>query len=79
MSEAQHTYKYKMIEGLYSVENETHTGYGIALDDDACPNMKFPDMSTNRAEVETLVDLCNSLQLSPIHLEDVVDDFLALI
>lgn len=34
------------------------------------------DVSVNISEVAALVDSCNQLQLSPVHLMDVVEDFL---
>lgn len=33
-------------------------------------------LSHNRQAVEWLVERCNTLELDPIHLEDVVQDFL---
>ena len=37
------------------------------------------DITTIQAEAETLVQLCNRHQLSPTHLNDVVNDFIAKI
>ena len=36
----------------------------------------IPDLSTDQIAVEKLAYLCNELQLDPIHLDDVLDDFL---
>jgi hypothetical protein len=57
--------------------------YGIACveEDDGIKELisQIPDVSTNLKEVEQLVTLCNEQQLSPIHLQDVVDDLLATV
>ncbi len=64
---------YKLVVGAYSVENYTYISYGIAAPKgDYC----FKDISRDKDEVENLISLCNELQLSPLHLRDVVDDFL---
>lgn len=34
------------------------------------------DISTERQKIERLINLCNALDLSPIHIEDVIEDFL---
>ena len=57
--------------------------YGIACveEDDGIKELisQIPDVSNNREEVEQLVKLCNEQHLSPIHLQDVVDDLLATV
>ena len=45
--------------------------YGITCDD-----REIKDISTNRQKVENLINLCNKNNLSPMHLDDVIDDFL---
>lgn len=45
--------------------------YGISYKE-----IVIEDISTNKTNVEKLVRLCNELELSPIHLNDVVEDFL---
>ena len=40
------------------------------------PIAQMHDITTIQAEVETLVQLCNAYQLSPVHLSDVVADFI---
>lgn len=54
--------------------------YGIACieEDDGISELiiQIPDISTDREKIEHLVQLCNVLQLSPIHLQDVVDDYI---
>ena len=45
--------------------------YGIG-----CRWREILGLSHNRQAVEWLVERCNTLELDPIHLEDVVQDFL---
>ena len=45
--------------------------YGISYED-----IEIQDVSTDKTKVEKLVNLCNELDLSPIHLNDVLEDFL---
>jgi hypothetical protein len=39
--------------------------------------MLFEDLSVNCQNVSNFVEKCNAAHLSPIHLHDAVDDFLA--
>ena len=64
---------YFLIVNTYVVENQSHIGYGIGCRAD---NSAFEDMSTDPTAIENLINLCNKLKLSPLHLEDVVEDFL---
>ena len=67
---------YKRINSTY----EDVPTFGIALFTRNGNRSKLikaiPDLSTDRMAVEKLVGLCNDLQLDPIHLDDVVEDFL---
>ena len=38
----------------------------------------FVDLCLTKAPVAELVELCNALELDPIHLHDVIDDFVAM-
>lgn len=40
------------------------------------PIAQMHDITTIQEEVETLVQLCNAYQLSPVHLSDFVADFI---
>ena len=75
------TEQYIWIESSYSANGVLYTTYGIAYADfsDGVPVIleTIPDLSTNKERVRQLVKLCTKLQLSPIHLHDVIDDFLA--
>ena len=76
---------YHCVESVISVEELgiVHT-YGIELRI-SCANksmnlaqtiLLYPDVSMDREKMYRLVDLMNELQLSPNHLEDVIEDFL---
>ena len=70
-------YKYKLTKGKYIVEGSKHIGYGIALKSNGTQcAVSFSDITLDRDKAARLVKLCNKLQLSPIHLKDVIDDFL---
>ena len=57
----------------YIVEEQSHIGYGIGCHAD---NSAFEDISMDQLSITKLISLCNKLKLSPVHLEDVVEDFL---
>ena len=73
---------YEMTEGVISLEGKLYTTYGIAARipndvDNACITIvEIPDISTDAAQVEALIERCNRLALSPAHLNEVVEDFL---
>ena len=52
-------------------ENEIILSYGISFGE-----KQIKDISVNKTKIETLVNLCNKNNLSPIHIYDVIDDFL---
>ena len=54
--------------------NKEISTYGITYINK--PNMVISDISINKKKVENLVELCNKNNLSPLHLMDVIDDFL---
>lgn len=49
----------------------THKTYGIT-----CEERIILDISTNKQSTETLIKKANEMGLSPIHLDDVIEDFL---
>lgn len=63
---------YRLISKRTIVEGEEYVVYGIRYSDEYC----FEDISTNQKAVKELADVCNKLSLSPIHLADVIEDFL---
>ena len=48
--------------------------YGIACVCE-CERSAVSDLSLDRDKVQRLADLCNELQLDPVHLLDVAEDF----
>ncbi|MBE6557711.1 MAG: hypothetical protein E7661_01690 [Ruminococcaceae bacterium] len=73
---------YGLIEEHYSLDNHERIAYGIAVyadaeeDHTATVVAAIHDITSDKPRLAELVRLCNHLKLSPIHLEDVVDDFL---
>lgn len=73
---------YEMIGEVHTVGDISLISYGIAAYVDAETSdakrviAHVPDVSQNRSTLEPLVQRCNTLGLSPIHLVDVVEDFL---
>lgn len=63
---------YQITTGTYHLQGENYRSYGIR-----CAEFEVGDISTDKAEVEALVELCNSGGLEPIHLLNVIEDFLA--
>jgi len=74
---------YGIIEETYLLGNDRRTSYGIAAYADATPEgsavviASVRDVSCEKQPLAELVRLCNELELSPIQLHEVVEDFLA--
>lgn len=63
---------YKLVKSkVKNDEGNIFDTYGIS-----CKETVVEDISTDKSSVERLVGLCNELELSPVHLYDVIDDFL---
>lgn len=56
---------------VYDENGKKHNTYGISYKE-----REVKDISTDKHKIEKLVNLCNELELSPIHLDDVIEDFL---
>lgn len=74
--------EYRITERKVSYpETGTYDSYGICAYTIECESEKliacFYDVFSERKKAEELVYLCNSLELDPIHLEDVVEDALS--
>ena len=63
---------YEIAEQTVCIEDETVSTYGIVFDGGG-----IADISTDRDRVLELVGLLNRCGVSTLHIEDVVDDFLA--
>ena len=68
---------------MYLLGDTTRISYGIVAyadsetDGIASIVVSVRDISTNKTRIEQLADLFNRMGLSPIHLDDVIADFLA--
>jgi hypothetical protein len=73
--------KYIVVKNEYIDGENTHVSYGIAAIDNCdrmdCVLETVSDISSDFCAIETLVNVCNAEELDPIHIEDVVNDFLA--
>ncbi len=73
---------YGIREEIYCLGEQRRKAFGIVsysdADDDgtAIVTASVGDVTDDREALEELVRKCNELQLDPIHLEDVVEDFL---
>ena len=54
-------------------EGISRTVYGVDLPSE---NISVKDVFCNRKEAEAFGNFCNDLDLSPLHLQDVIDDIL---
>ena len=69
---------YTLCRETYETKKSERIAYGIAAyaeGDPACV-ARLHDITSDKNALTELVLLCNRLQLSPIHLYDVVEDFL---
>lgn len=75
--------RYGITEEIYYTENSSRISYGIAVYDNeeedgtATVIEAVHDITSDRQSLSNLIDLCNRLELSTIHLYDVIEDFLS--
>ena len=73
---------YGICEELYEIDGKSRISYGIIAYSDAMADdtktilASVRDVSVDRTKISELIQTCNDLELSPLHLEDVVADFL---
>lgn len=79
MDNPTNNFLYSILEDEYILEGQTHTGFGIIITSTIANEVvaKIEDITTSKYELYTLVQLCNDLSLDPIHIYDVVEDFLS--
>lgn len=75
--------KYIVVKNEYIDGENTRVSYGIAAIEN-CDGVisvlkSVSDVSSDFSEVENLVNICNSKELDPIHIEDVINDFFAIV
>ena len=75
--------KYIVVRNEYICGENTCISYGIAaieICDGVISVLKsVSDISSDFSTVENLVNLCNVKELDLIHIEDVINDFLAIV
>lgn len=65
--------KYELVITTKNCEHiGSYTAYGVR-----CGSDIISDISVDRVKVECLIDRMNTYELSPIHMMDFVEDFLA--
>lgn len=73
--------RYGITEEVYSLGERSRLSYGIAAyteqDGTATIVASVRDITSDKAKITALVRSCNRLALSPLHLRDVIEDFLA--
>lgn len=73
--------KYVLTETTYHNGKHTRTSYGIAvisIEDNITVLSSVEDISDDRDDLASLVELCNAEGLEIEHLQNVVDDFLCV-
>ena len=74
---------YAVAEEKYAFGEEKRTSYGIVAYANAEQNgtativASIRDITSDKNHLKKLVDDCNRLELSTVHLHDVVEDFLS--
>lgn len=74
---------YGLTEEKYTLGSDTRISYGIAAYADPNPDgtaaivVSVHDVSSDREMLAELIENCNRLELSILHLHDVVENFLA--
>ena len=62
---------YTITQDKKNIDGAVKTTYGIK-----CEEMAVQDVSPNKEEVTVLIDRLNKYELSPCHLQDVIEDFI---
>ncbi|MBQ9112314.1 MAG: hypothetical protein IJY08_01955 [Clostridia bacterium] len=72
--------KYIVVQNTYLNGNASSVRYGLALveeeDGELTVLESVSDLSPMLERVRELADMCNTLQLDPIHLNEITQDFL---
>lgn len=66
--------RYRVVEDEYTFcEGKKYITYGIACDEE---NVVVPDITLNKIKIYQFLQLINENDLHPIHIMDVIEDFL---
>lgn len=72
---------YAVVKEHYALGEENRISYGVVVysnsvsDGTACIVASVHDITSDEKKVSELVRRCNHLQLSAVHLKDVIEDF----
>ena len=75
--------KYGIVDETYSIDSIKRTSYvivgysNIDVDGTATIVISVRDVSDDKQKMLDLIELCNRLEVSDIHLYDVINDFFA--
>ena len=65
-------------EELYSEAVGHYSAFGILVQDSGHPSQYIPDIFLQEEQADAFVEQINALQLSPVHLMDVIMDTLGV-
>ena len=69
--------QYRIFKEMITDENgEIRLAYGIKLIQAGETKCRISDVTCSYPEIRKLCSLCNRHKLSPMHLEDIIEDFL---
>lgn len=71
---------YRIIENICIYERKNIISYGIAVfsnKDTQNPILVIEDITTDRKALDEFVKKCNDLELSILHIHDVIEDFIS--
>lgn len=70
--------QYRMEKRRYNTKHTApYESYGLACYENGTLVLQIADLSLSGPSVERLAEQCNRLELSPLHLRDIAEDFLA--
>ena len=69
--------RYTVVKDTLLLENVYYSTYGILILKNNKPFRYIYDVFPDIDKAEGLVKLCNELKLSPIHIYEVVEDFIS--
>lgn len=78
MDKQMNNYLYTVFKSKHTIDDITYTSFGIVITStqDNSVIERIADISTSKEKIKKLVNLCNELSLEPIHIYDVIEDFI---
>ena len=69
--------EYRIIkERLLDESNVPYFAYGMEIIKSGICERRISDVTCSYARIKILCSLCNQLEVSPLHIDDVIEDFL---